>query len=166
MTRKELMKMMPVDAMDAAAAERVERLGFPTVAPGLRDMVQAMRVARSPAADVFAAFLARLGAPALPAIAKGLHRENGWLRHRIFTQVLPQWPVEAIQPLKIELACIATQPDEHDNDLLCMELLLRHHLVETAWLAQWLEFKKERWTVRAKALRRVEEKLRADRSGG
>ena len=166
MTRKELMRMMPVNARDAAAAEHVVQLGFPVVAPVLRDMVQAMRVAHSPAADVFAAFLARLGAPAIPAIAKGLHRENCWLRHRIFTQVLPHWPVEAIAPLKIELACIATQPDGYDNDLLCMELLMRHHLADPAWLAQWLEFKQERWAVRAAALRRVEERLKPARSGG
>ena len=166
MTRKELMKLMPANAQDAAAAEQVVQLGFPAVEPVLRDMVQAMRVANSPAADVFAAFIARLGVPAIPAIAKGLHRENCWLRHRIFTQVLPQWPLEAIAPLKIELSCIATQPDAYDNDLLSMELLLRHHLADPAWLAQWLDFKQERWTVRDAALRRVEAMLKIDRPGG
>ncbi len=153
------MEKMPANARDVAAAGSIVALGFPAVGPVLRDMVQSMRVADSPVADLFADFLARLGAPAVPEIAQGLHRENIWLRHRIFTRILPHWPAEILAPLKTELSCIATQPDAYDNDLLCMELLLKHHLAERDWLAQWLEFKKERGAVRAALLRRVEAAL-------
>ena len=47
-----------------------------------------------------------------------------------------------------------------------MERLMRHHLAGLAGLAQWLEFKQERGAVRAEALRRIEEKRKAARSGG
>lgn len=48
---------------------------------------------------------------------------------------------------------------------LGMERLKRRPLADPAGLAPWLDFKKERWAVRAEALRRVEAKLKAGRSG-
>jgi len=55
MTRKELMRMMPANADDISAAERIIEIGHPEIAPVMRDMVIAMRVAKSPVADAFAA---------------------------------------------------------------------------------------------------------------
>ena len=83
MTRKELMRMMPANADDISAAERIIEIGHPEIAPVMRDMVIAMRVAKSPVADAFAAYFGRLGQPAVEVIGHGLLKENCWLRHRI-----------------------------------------------------------------------------------
>jgi hypothetical protein len=96
MTRKELMRMMPANAEDVAAAERIINIGHPEIAPVMSDMVNALRVAKSPVADAFAAYFGRLGQPAVEAISQGLMKDNCWLRHRIFTVVLPQWSKDLV----------------------------------------------------------------------
>jgi len=158
-TRKELMRMMPANADDLAAAERIIELGHPEIAPVMRDMVNAMRVAKSPVADAFAAYFGRLGQAAVPAIGQGLMKEDCWLRHRIFTVVLPQWPKEVVAQLRDVLTMVATHPDAYDNDLLCVEVLIRHRLADPNWLGQWLTFKRQRWTVRNELLHTVEKEL-------
>jgi hypothetical protein len=54
MDRKELMRMMPTDGEDILAATRIVDLGYPAIAPVLRDMMKWMRVAESPVADSLA----------------------------------------------------------------------------------------------------------------
>ena len=155
------MQMMPANGDDLAAAERIVEIGYPAVTPVMRDMVNWMRVAKSPVADAFAAFFGRLGPSAVGAINQGLMRENCWMRHRIFTQILPQWPPDAVRQLTSTLTIVATQPDAYDNDIRCVEILAQHRLTDLKWLVQWLTFKKERWTVRNDLLLRVEETLKS-----
>ncbi len=161
MTRKELMRMMPANANDVAAAERIIEIGHPEITPVMRDMVNTMRVAKSPVADAFAAYFGRLGQAAVQAIGQGLTKENCWLRHRIFTVVLPQWPEEVVAQLRNLLTMVATHPDAYDNDLLCVQLLIQHRLADPAWLGQWLAFKRERWTVRNELLLTVEKDFKS-----
>lgn len=160
MTRKELMRIMPANAEDITAAERIIALGYPEIAPVMRDMVSTMRVAKSPVADVFAAYFGRLGPAAVQTIGQGLMKENCWLRHRIFTVVLPQWPREVVAQLRDLLTMVATHPDAYDNDLLCVQLLIHHRLADLDWLGQWLTFKRDRWTVRNELLLTVEKELK------
>lgn len=101
MTRKELMRMMPANADDMAAAERIIEMGYPEIVPVMRDMVNTMRVAESPVADVFAAYFGRLGQAAVQAIGQGLMKENCWLRLRIFTVVLPAGAVVCLADPRI-----------------------------------------------------------------
>jgi hypothetical protein len=63
MTRKELMRMMPANGDDIEAAEKIIQIGYPEIAPIMRDMVNAMRVAKSRVADSFASYFGRLGQP-------------------------------------------------------------------------------------------------------
>ncbi len=160
MTRKDLMKIMPANGDDLAAAQRIVELGFPTVCPVMRDMVNWLRVADAPVADTFAGFFAKIGQPAVGVIGDGLRRENCWLRHRIFTQVLPKWPLDAIRQLTDILTMVATQPDAYDNDIRCVDLLAEHRLAELKWLEQWLVFKRDRWNSRNGLLQVAEERLK------
>lgn len=161
MTRKELMRIMPANAADLAAAERMIEMGYPAVTPVMRDMVNLMRVAVSPVADAFAVFFGRLGESAVDAIDQGLMHGNCWLRHRIFTQVFPLWPPNVIRQLTNTLKLVATQPDAYDNDLLCVDLLIQQRLADPQWLGQWIEFKKERWAVRNELMVKVEARLKS-----
>jgi hypothetical protein len=160
MTRKELMRMMPKNADDIAAAECIIAIGHPAIAPVMRDMVDTMRVAQSPVADAFAAYLGRLGQAAVQPIGQGLMKENCWLRHRIFTIVLPQWPKDVVAQLRNLLTMVATHPDAYDNDLLCVQLLIHHRLADLTWLEDWLIFKRERWTARNELLLTIEQELK------
>jgi hypothetical protein len=160
MTRKELTRMMPTNGDDLSSATRIVELGYPTVGPVLPDMVRWMRVAESTVADRFAQFLAELGDPAVEAICEGLQRENCWLRHRVFVQVLPRWQPETIKRLANVLAIVATQPDAYDNDLRSISILTKHQLVESEWLRSWVSFKRERLTERLDLIQQVEEELK------
>ncbi len=155
MDRKELLRLMPRNAFDVEGARRIVDLGYPAIEPVHRDMIQAMRVAESPAADVFTDYFAEIGTPGAPAVAEGLHREDCWLRHRLFTRVLPAWPDAALSSLRDILTLVATQPDAYDNDVRCLELLARRDLAEVDWLAQWLQFKRARWEERNDLLNRA-----------
>jgi len=152
---------MPENADDITAADRIIEIGYPEIAPVMRDMVGTMRVAKSPVADAFAAYFGRLGPAAVQAIGQGLMKENCWLRHRIFTVVLPQWSKDVVAQLRDHLTMVATHPDAYDNDLLCVQLLLHHRLADTAWLGQWIAFKRERWAVRNELLLAVENELKS-----
>ena len=139
---------------------RLVALGYPTVEPVLPDIVRWLRVADSPVADAFSAFLAEIGEPAVNVICwRGLHPANSWVRNRILREVLPRWPREAIQRLTFMLTTTATQPDAHNNDLLTVQLLARHQLVDVEWLRGWLAFKEERLAERSDLLRRVKEEM-------
>lgn len=153
------MRMMPANAEDVAAAERIIEIGHPEIAPVMRDMVNALRVAKSPVADAFAAYFGRVGQPAVEAIGQGLMKDNCWLRHRIFTVVLPQWSKDLVAQLRNLLTMVATHPDAYDNDLLCVQVLIRHRLADPVWIGQWLAFKRDRWTARNDLLHTIEEEL-------
>jgi len=56
---------------------------------------------------------------------------------------------------------VATHPDAYDNDLRCVQILIRHRLADPAWIGQWLVFKRERWTVRNRLLLTVEKALKS-----
>jgi hypothetical protein len=154
------MLMMPANAADLSAAMRVIEVGYPTIAPVMRDMVRWMRVAESPVADAFAAFFGCLGVAAVGVIGEGLRKDNCWLKHRIFTKILPAWPADAVRPLTNDLTMTATHPDAYDNDLRSMVVLIQHRLADPKWLREWLSFKKERLAARSTLLIGVEEQLK------
>lgn len=160
MTRKELMRMMPVTGDDLPAATRIVERGYPTVGPVMRDMVRWMRLAESPVAEAFGAFFGRLGEPAVPVIADGLSRGNCFCRHRVLCQVLPEWPPEVIRQLTNTLTMLATQPDAHDNDIRSVVILTEHRLADPEWLREWVQFKKERLSVRNELLIQAESQLK------
>ncbi len=151
---------MPANGDDLLAAQHIVELGFPTVRPVMSDMVKWMRVAHSPVADTFADFFGRLGTPALSAIEKGIFPENCWLRHQVFTRVLPLWSSDAIRALTHTLTMIATQPDAYNNDLRSAAMLAKHSLADKQWLADWLGFKRDRLAERNELLHQIEAELK------
>lgn len=155
MNRKDLLGLMPRNTSDLEGARRILDLGYPVIEPVHRDMIQSMCVAESPVADSFAGYFAKVGALASLVVAKGLHRENCWLRHRLFTLVFPSWSDSALSQLQDVLTMVATQPDAYDNDVRCVGLLAERRLADSDWLSQWLKFKQDRMKERARLIARV-----------
>jgi hypothetical protein len=160
MTRKELLQIMPKNKADLEAANRIIELGYPVIEPVHKDMVYSMRVAESPVADAFAAYFAKAGESAVQDIAEGLKREDCWLRHRLFTIVFPAWSDSALAGLSNILTMVATHPDAYDNDIRCVSLLAERRLADLDWLADWVDFKKERWSERDRLLQKASETIR------
>ena len=161
-TRKELLRLMPKNAEDLEGANRITELGYPVVEPVHTDMIYAMRVADSPVGDAFAAYFSEVGDSASAAVAEGLNRENCWLRHRLFTKVFPAWSDTALAGLRNILTMVATQPDAYDNDVRCVGLLAERGLADTNWLAEWLEFKKDRMAERDQLIQDVSKLIKQE----
>lgn len=159
MDRKELLRLMPRNASDLEGAKRILDKGYPAIAPVHRDMIQSMRVAESPVADAFAAYFAEVGGAAASEIGEALHKENCWLRHRFFSRVFPSWSDSELSGLRNILTMIATQPDAYDNDVRCVGLLAERRLADNDWLAQWLEFKRDRMKQRDALIQQVSDTI-------
>jgi hypothetical protein len=158
--------MMPRNASDTEAARLVVPLGYPALEPIHRDMIQAMRVAESPVGDIFADYFADVGGSSAPAVAEGLNREDCWLRHRLFTRVLPSWSDSDLGGIRNILTAVATHPDAYDNDVRCVCLLAERGLADLDWLAQWLDFKRERMADRDKLVHRAAKIIEQAQQGG
>jgi len=156
MTRKELVPILPKNAHDVAGAEKIIALGYPTIAPVMRDLLNLMRVYDSPAADLVAGYFGTLGKFIANDIAKVLSKENCWIRHRILTITIPSWPAIEIEQLKICLCCMATQPDAYDNDILALSIIRKFNLAEDKWIQQWIDFKRDLLSTRDKNLKQLE----------
>lgn len=157
MTRKELVPILPRNAHDVAGAEKIIALGYPTIAPVMRDLFNLMRVYDSPAADLIADYFGTLGKFIAGDVTKALSKENCWIRHRILTKTIPGWSANEIEQLKIGLGCMATQPDAYNNDILALSVIRKYCLAEDKWIKQWTAFKRERLSARETLLRTLEE---------
>lgn len=160
MKRKELLEQMPKDKNDAGAARAISQLGYPTVAPVLRDMLIWLRVCNCPVADIFAEFFAQLSPQPVELIAKHIGTRSETLRNRILVDILQAWPHEAIQQLSINLTTLATHPDISNNDLECFKLILKHDLAEKKWVRQWLDFRKGQAADRVRLFKELEKKTK------
>lgn len=156
MQRKELVPYLPHDAQDVENAKRIIRLGYPLIAPVMRDLFDLMRVADSPAADFLADYFGSLGNAIAPDVARALAKENCFIRQRILQAIIPKWPPEDIvSPVKEMLCCVATQPDALNNDIHALMLIRKHHLADEQWTTAWAAFMRERLASRSKLLATV-----------
>jgi hypothetical protein len=160
MKRKELLENMPKNKSDSTAASAIVKLGYPTVAPVMRDMLLWLRVYNSQVADIFAKFFAEITPQPVELIAKHIGTRSETLRNRILVDVLQSWPHEAIQPLSISLTTLATHPDISNNDLECFKLILKHKLAEKKWIRQWLDFRKGQATERVNLFKKLEKQIK------
>lgn len=151
---------MPKDKSDFSAARAIVSLGYPTVAPIMRDMLLCLRVCDSTVADIFAKFFAEVTPQPVELIAKHIGTRSETLRNRILVDVLPSWPHEAIQALSMNLTTLATHPDISNNDLECFRLILKHELAEKKWVRQWLKFRKGQAAERVDQLKKLEKQTK------
>lgn len=158
MTRKELIRLMPEDAHDEQGAKKVIAAGYPAIAPIMRDLINLMPVAESPAADRIAEYFGTIGSRVAKDIAKGLSKQNCWLRHRILTKTISRWPSDAIRQLIAPLSCIATQPDAYNNDILALSIVREFKLADEQWIKQCVSFKRSAWAQRSTLLKKLEKK--------
>ena len=151
---------MPKDKADTEAARAVVQLGYPAVAPVLRDMLLWLGVYHSPVADIFAKFFAELSPQPVELIVKYIGTHSETLRNRILVDILQAWPREAIEQLRISLTTLATHPDVSNNDLECLRLVLKHELAEKQWVRQWLDLRKGQAAERVHLFEELEKEIR------
>lgn len=156
MKKNGLPGQMPKDKNDAQSALAIVKLGYPAVAPLMKDMLLWLRVYESPVADIFAQFFAELTPRPVALIAKHIGTQSEILTNRILVGVLNEWPQDALQQLSSNLTDLAMRADMSNNDIECFKLILKHELADKAWVKQWLDFRKGQAVDRVKLFEELE----------
>jgi len=141
---KSLKRLLPRDKDDAEGARALVALGHRTVEPVLPHMLDWLKSNGSPVALVMREFFASLGVHAVPVVQKALISRHEGLKYSVVMHVVARWPVEAIEPLKLQLQALATGSGFYGTDLIALRLLVEHQLADPVWLREWAEFKTKR----------------------
>lgn len=137
--------LMPKDAQDAEAARNLVSLGPEVLAPIVPEMVRRLKDHKSPVAGIYCEFFASHGERFVNVFGDFLGRATmPDLKNVIVTRILVHWSRDGVAPLAGALSMLVTGADFHDTDLVSIELLHKHDLADPKWLAQWLEFKRDR----------------------
>ncbi len=153
---KQLRRLMPKNARDAAAARELVALGADELEAVVPEMLRHLKHHDSPVSAEFRDFFAAHGERYVEDILTALSRATmPEVKHAILTAVLPSWSRDSIAKCAGVLSMLATNPDAWNNDLLSIQLLARHRLADAEWLRQWIDFKIDRLDERAQLARRV-----------
>ncbi len=147
---------MPKNKDDFEAAQSIIQLGSPTIDPVFKDMLLWLRIYKSPVADIFATFFAQLAPQPIDLIKKYIGTNSETLRNRILVDILPKWPVVAIQQLSINLTTLATRPDISNNDIECFSFIIKYDLAEPSWVKQYIDLRKKQADERVQLLTELE----------
>lgn len=144
MDAKSLRRLLPRDKEDAESARSLVALGYEAVEPVSKEMLDWLKVIRSPVASVMSDFFISLGVKAVLPVRRALRSRNETLQYSVVLNVVAKWPREAIEALKPELQTLATNAGAYGTDLIALRLLVEHDLADGAWLKQWAQFKAQR----------------------
>jgi hypothetical protein len=144
MDAKSLKRLLPRNKDDEDGARALVALGYPAVVPVLPQMLDWLKSNGSPVELVMREFFASLGSRAVPVVQDALASRHDGLKYSVVTFVVTRWPVEAIEPLKIQLQGIATGSGFYGTDLVALRLLVEHKLADPEWLKEWTQFKTKR----------------------
>jgi hypothetical protein len=145
---RELRKLLPAHQNDVAAVEALVRLGYPAVQPLVHDLLKWIRVESWPVAKPIADFLVTIGPALAPEVGRVLASHDDLWKAAVLKNIVTDWPTEAIQQLSPQLFMVATNGQSWGADLLALRLLRRHGIGDPAWIAAWLEFKRDHHTAR------------------
>jgi hypothetical protein len=145
---KELRKLLPARHDDVAAVATLVGLGYPAVQPLVHDLLKWIRVESWSVAKPIADFLVTIGPALAPEVGKVLASRDDLWKAAVLKNIVVDWPPEAIHQLSPQLFMIATNGQSWGADLLALRLLARHGIGDPAWIAAWLEFKRDHHNVR------------------
>lgn len=144
MKQADLTCQLPRNKEDASSANALVALGYPTVKPVLRHMLEWLKTNGSPADLVMREFFVSLGVHGVPVVREALQSRHDFLKYAVTTHVVARWPKEAVAGVQTELQSLATGSGFYGTDLTAMKLLIEHGLADRAWLQEWSEFKLKR----------------------
>lgn len=134
---------IPQHQADQAAAEALLAYQQPVSAQDYQRLIIWLKHEHWPVFPAVATFLGRQGIAAEAAVLRVLHSNNGLWKQNLVKHVLTNWTREDLVALPISLPNLITDPDLFGPDLATAQLLLRHHLVDSDWLKQWLAHKQK-----------------------
>ena len=146
MTKGQLQALLPHSKTDVERAQTIARLDYATIKPVAYELLRWVRTYRvppeeSPVAQIFIQFFIRHADAAVEDVEKALRtsKQDHW-KYAIVTQILPEWPRSAIEPLKNNLAQLVTDTGNPETALMALRLLAKHALQDKEWLRSWLTY--------------------------
>jgi len=147
---------MPKDAQDLASAKELVALGPDKLGPVVPEMLRHLKHHESSVSAEFSTFFAKHGERYIESVIAALARRTmPEVKHTLLANVLPSWSSTGVAKCKGALSTIATAPDAYNNDLLSIRLLAKHHLADSQWLRQWVDFKVARLSERSKLAQQI-----------
>ena len=108
--------LVPSSKYDVEAAERAVALGWPGVAPVLPELLEWLRDANWPVAEVLAPFLAGIGGPIVPYLRPILDGDDLLWTYWVIRTVLADAPLTVVEQLRADLERLATNPTASEVD--------------------------------------------------
>ena len=143
---RQLRLLLPKNAQDAESARNLVSLGPDVLGPVVPDMVRRLKDHKSPVAEIYCEFFAKHGERFLSIFGDFLGRSTmPDLKNVIVTRIMIHWSREAVAPLAGALTMLVTHTNFFNTDLVSIKLLHVHGLADAKWLADWLEFKRNRY---------------------
>lgn len=149
------MKDWPKNGADVAGALALIQHGYPELQPLLPDIVLWLKV-NGPVREVFCAFLAQLGAPAIEPVRKALQGTHEHQIEQLMRFVLPLWPPDALLALAKELEDFLQRPSVLGLNVLVLPVLLRSGARTHAPIDEWARVYRRRLLVQLEILDLIE----------
>ncbi len=137
---------MPFSKTDSERAQNLALLDYATVKPVSYELLRWVRTYRvpadeSPVAQIFIHFFIRHADAAVEDVEKALRTSklDSW-KYAIVTQILPEWPRFAIDPLKNSLAQLVTDTGNPETALMALRILAKYYPQDREWLSGWLTY--------------------------
>lgn len=141
MEETELTRRLPQNKEDAGSAAALVSLGYPTVEPVLRHMLEWLKTNGSSVDLIMRDFFVSLGVHGVLVVRDALRSRHDFLKYAVTTHVVARWPREAVAGVQTELQGLATGSGFYGTDLVAMRLLIENNLADRAWLMEWSTFK-------------------------
>lgn len=120
-----LRDLLPRDKLDLERAEVVVALGYPAVAPLLPDMMLWLQDSNWPVCDVFAPFLATIGAPLVPEVRRVLESNDESWKYWVLLYIVSKSPAVkgGVRDQLVRIAGAEPSDEDEETHLLAKELL-------------------------------------------
>ena len=137
---------LPINQEDVTRAQALAERSVADLEPVIPQLLQWLKNDSWPVAGPVAKCLRKAGLTAIPAVRHALHGESAMLKRNIIRNVVAFWPVETVAYLRIELGTLVSDSQSWGADLEALRVLLMHSLIDRNAAAQWIAFKRERYT--------------------
>jgi hypothetical protein len=116
MTEVELRALLPRHKCDCDRAQAIIALGYPAVAPVLRDLLQWLQDCNWPVSHSIVPFLASVGEPVIPLIREVLRGSDDIWKYWCIDRVIMGFARELAEQFRPELQRLAIHPTSQERN--------------------------------------------------
>lgn len=117
--------LLPRDKLDLERAEAIVAQGYPAVAPVLPTLMLWLQDSNWPVCDVFAPFLATIGAPLVSEVRRVLESDDEIWKYWVLLYIVSKSPEvrEGVRDQLVRIANVEPTEEDEETHLLAKELI-------------------------------------------